>query len=471
MNERYDLVIIGGGAAGLTAASCAVQFGARVALVEKNRTGGDCTWSGCVPSKSLRQVAQIAHDMRTAAAFGLPATQPQVDLQAVMARVRSVVEDIYQDESPEALRADGIAVYLGRAQCLDPHTLQARENHLQARNILIATGARPSIPNLRGLEEVDYLTYETIWELRDLPPRLLVLGAGPVGCELAQAFQRLGSQVTLVAAGDQLLPRDDPAAAQALEEVFDREGIRVVKNARAELVWQDQQGVHVGANNSGLVGDALLLATGRRPVVDGLGLDKAGIDYSEAGIQVDRALRTSQSHIYAAGDCTGGYQFTHYAGWQAAMAARNALLPGTAQGVAEHVPWTTFTDPEVAHVGWTEAQARAELGDRVATCQWPLARVDRARTDGNTNGFIKLVHKTNGTLLGATIVAPRAGEMIHEWIVALEHGIKVSELSNNIHVYPTYSVAGMQAAAAIRVNQLLNGTTGRVVLALARLMR
>jgi pyruvate/2-oxoglutarate dehydrogenase complex dihydrolipoamide dehydrogenase (E3) component len=252
------------------------------------------------------------------------------------------------------------------------------------------------------------------------------------------------------------------------------EGIEIVHNARAELVWQDRGGgrqIHVGAGSNGLVGDALLIATGRRPNVNGLDLEKAGIDYDEQGIRVDDVLRTSQRHIYAAGDCTGSHQFTHYAGWQAAMAVRNALLPGTSKGVTDLVPWTTFTDPEVAHAGLGEKEARERFGDDVMTCHWPMDRVDRARTEGETSGFIKLVHRKNGTLLGTTIVAAQAGEMIHEWIVALDRGIKVGELSNALHVYPTYSIASMQAAAAIRVDQLLNGRAGPVVRGLTRLMR
>ena len=471
-SKPYDLVIVGGGSAGLMAASLAVQFDARVALVEKDRIGGDCTWTGCVPSKTLRKAAKVAHAMRTADRYGLVPAEPEVDLGAVMNHVRSVVDEIYQEESPQALRADGIDVYLGGARFLDPHTLAAGKDTITARNVLITTGAHPYIPPIQGLENVDYVTYETIWELDTLPRHLLVAGAGPVGSELAQAFRRLGSSVTLIASGDRILPRDDPAASRVLEDVFRSEGIQVVPNARVELVWQDEAGrIHVGAGGNGLAGDALLIAAGRRPNVDGLDLEKAGVDYSASGIQVDDHLRTSQRHIYAAGDCTGGYQFTHYAGWQAAMAARNALLPGASKGVTDLVPWTTFTDPEVAHAGLTETQAREQFGNAVKTCDWPMAQVDRARTEGDTDGFIKLVHLQNGTLLGATIVAAQAGEMIHEWIVALDRGIKVDDLSNILHVYPTYSIAGMQASAAIRVERLLNGTTGRVVRGLARLTR
>jgi pyruvate/2-oxoglutarate dehydrogenase complex dihydrolipoamide dehydrogenase (E3) component len=469
--KEYDLVIVGAGSGGLSAAAFAVQLGARVALVEKNRIGGDCTWSGCVPSKTLLKTAKVAHEMRTAGRYGLLPAQPLVDLKAVMAHVRDVIGEIAKEESPEVLRANGIQVVLGAARFVDPHTLVAGDTTLAARRFLITTGAHPFIPPIRGLDRVGYRTYESIWSLEKLPDHLLVAGAGPIGCEMAQAFRRLGAEVTLLASRDRLLPRDDPQASRVLGEVFDAEGIRVRYNARAERAWQDENGIHVGAAGDELVGDALLITSGRRPTVAGLDLEKAGVLYGEQGIQVDEALRTSQRHIYAAGDCTGGLQFTHYAGWQATMAVRNALLPGASKGVTDQVPWTTFTDPEVAHIGLTETQAREKFGDAVMTCDWPMARVDRARTDGDTAGFIKLVHKKDGSLLGATIVASRAGEMIHEWIVALHEDIKVGDLASAIHVYPSYSVAGQQAAAAIRIDRLLSGTSGRVVRGLAHLMR
>ena len=292
-----------------------------------------------------------------------------------------------------------------------------------------------------------------------------------MGCEMAQAFRRFGAQVTLVTSRDRVLPRDDPAASRVLGEVFAAEGIDLRYNARAERAWQDEDGIHLVAGGDELVGDALLVSTGRRPNVDGLDLERAGVAYDDKGIQVNDHLRTSQRHIYAAGDCIGRHQFTHYAGWQAVIAVRNALLPGASKGIPEWVPWTTFTDPEVAHVGLTEAQARARFSDGGKTYQWPMERVDRARAEGDTAGFIKLVHKKDGTLLGTTIVAGRAGEMIHEWIAALDRGLKVGDLANVIHVYPTYSTASWQVAAAIRVEQLLSGTSGRIVRGLARLMR
>ena len=472
MSETYDLVIIGGGSAGLTAASFAIQLGARVALLEKHRIGGDCTWTGCVPSKTLIKTAAVAHEMRTAGRYGLPSVEPQVDLKAVMAHVHDVVASVYEHEAPETLRADGIDVFMGAARFLDPHTLAVGETQLTARNVLIATGAHPFIPPIAGLDDIDYLTYESVWDMETLPKRLLIVGAGPIGCEMAQAFRRLGADVSLAASRDRLLPREDPAASRVMGQVFEKQGIELHYQARAERAWQDDDGIHVLAGGVEMVGDVLLVVAGRRPNVSGLDLEKAAVGYSAQGIQTDDNLRTSQRHIYAAGDCTGGLQFTHYAGWQAFMAVRNALLPGASKGVTDQVPRATFTDPQIAHIGLTEDQAREKFApDALMTCEWPMEKVDRARTDGSTDGFVKLVHKKNGDLLGATIVAAHAGEMIHEWIAALGQGLKVGDLAGVIHIYPTYSTASMQAAAAIRVEQLLSGASGRVVRGLARLMR
>lgn len=471
MSDRYDLVIIGAGSAGLTAASFGTQFGARVALVERDRMGGDCTWSGCVPSKTLLKVAKVAHQTRTADRYGLDANSPRTDLARVMAHVREVIASIYEEESPEALRNEGIDVYLGDPRFLDSHTVTVNGTELAARHFLIATGAHPYIPAVSGLDGVPYLTYESIWDLDQLPDHLVVVGGGPIGCEMAQAFCRLGSRVTLLASRDRLLPRDDPSASAVLEDALVDEGVDVRTSSRAERVWRDDAGIHLLAGDTTVTGSPLLLAVGRRPNVDGLDLARADVTYSSRGIQVNERLQTSQAHIYAAGDCTGGPQFTHYAGWQAAMAVRNALLPGASRAVSDIVPWTTFTDPEVAHVGATQARAREQFGDDVMTCDWPMSRVDRARIDGSTIGFLKLVHRRNGDLLGATIVSERAGEMIHEWTLALNHGLKVGDVSQDIHVYPTYSTASMQSSASIRMDLLLSGTSGRAIRALTHLVR
>lgn len=471
MTEDYDIVIIGAGSAGLIAASLAKQFGVKVALLEKNRIGGDCAWTGCIPSKTLLKTARVVHQMRVAERYGLTAIEPAIDFKSVMSHVRDVVAQVYQHESPEALRANGIDVYLGDTKFLDSHTVAVGESRVTGRHFLLATGAHPAIPPISGLDGVDYLTYAGIWDLEKLPQHLLVLGAGPIGCEMAQAFCRLGAGVTMIEGGDRVLPRDEPMASRVIAEVFTAEGINLRFNAMAERTWQDTDGIHLIAGGEEFAGDALLVAVGRRPNVNGLDLERAGVTYDARGIKVDDHLRTSQRHIYAAGDCTGGYQFTHYAGWQAAKAIRNALFPGRTKGVRARVPWTTFTDPEVAHIGLTEEQAKEKHGSRVMTCQWPMGRVDRALTEEDTTGFMKLIYKQNGALLGVTIVAARAGEMIHGWIIALERSIKVGDLANIIHVYPTYSTASMQASAEIRVSQLLSGTSGKLIRNLQSLIR
>ena len=471
MKSRYDLVIIGAGSAGLTAADFAASLGARVGLVERAELGGDCTWTGCIPSKALLRAAKAAHEMRTAGRFGLPAVEPVVDMRAVLDRVRVVQEQIFQDDdSPTVQRAKGIDVIRGHARFMDAHTLAVGDERLRARHVLIASGAHPAIPDIDGLQDVAFLTYESLWELETLPGHLVVIGAGPIGVEMAQAFRRLGSQVTLLASGGQILPRDEPEAARTLAQVLREEGVRVLLDSRAWRVWQDVEGIHVLANAKQVVGDALLVATSRRPNVAGMDLEQAGVRYDDSGIQVDDRLRTSQRHIYAAGDCIGGYQFTHLAGQQGYIAARNALLPGSAIGIPLYVPWTTFTDPEVAHAGMTEAQARAALGDRVIASTLPMAKVDRAQTEGSENGLVKIVHSRKGKVLGATIVGSRAGEMIQEWKLAMDRGIKAGALSDILHVYPTYAMGNMQSSAAIRLKQLMAGRTGDWVRPLTRLL-
>ena len=471
VHKTYDLAVIGGGSAGLTAAGFAAQLGRKVAIVERNRIGGDCTWTGCVPSKVLLRVARTAHETRQAHRFGITSAEPEVDLSSVMAHVRSVIEQIYQAESPEALQTRGIDTYLAPVKFTDSHTLSAGDTTIKAKRILIATGARPFIPPIPGLDGVEYLTYETVWELEKLPRRLLVVGGGPIGCELAQAFQRLGSHVTLVEAAERILLHDEPEAADLLAQVLTGEGIDLRLGAPVESVWQDATGIHLTAGGQEVAGDSLLLAVGRRPNVNDMDLERAGVSYNSGGIAVNAHLRTSQRHIYAAGDCTGGFQFTHYAGWQGFMAARNALLPGNARAVLDLAPWATFTDPEIAHAGLTEAQARQRYGNRIEVATWPMDKVDRAITEGDEIGAIKVVCRPNGKLLGATMVNARAGEMIHQWILAIDQGLKLGDLADSLHIYPTYSMAGMQLASQERLSQLLAGTSGKIIRALSRLGR
>ena len=385
---RYDLVVVGGGSAGLTAAKFAARFKKSVLLVERARMGGDCTWTGCVPSKTLLSIAKTAHSARTAS-HGISVGEVKVDMKAVKARIDSVIDKIYTaDDSPEALRALGIEVLSGTATFVDADTLSVDGQPIVAnKGVVLATGASPAPAKISGLEGVPHLTYEGVFELEAVPRRLTVVGSGPVGCELAQAFSRLGASVTLV--GSALLKGDEPEAGATLERVLEKEGVRIVRATAdaVSLIPGSEREADGGAHRlmcigtGGAVveveGDALLVATGRRPVVSGLGLEAAGIQIEprSGGIQVDGKLRTTSAGkvpVFAAGDCTGDRQFTHYAGYQGAIAARNALLPLSDPGTLASVPGCTFTSPEVAKVGLTEAEAAAELGGATLTLTLPL---------------------------------------------------------------------------------------------------
>ncbi len=467
----YDLVVIGGGSAGLTAARFAARLGRRVAIVEASRLGGDCTWTGCVPSKALIRAANVAQEVRFARYFGIDSGQPSVSWPAIKARISTVIRDIYTTETEELLRLDGIDTFLAPARFLDAHTLQVGESTLFGNRFLICTGARSAIPAIPGLQQVSYQTYETVWDMDDLPQRLLIIGGGPVGCELAQAFSRLGAQVVLFEATNRILGQVEPEVSNQIIRTLDSEGVEVVLRHPVELVREIEGEVVITSGMQEWAGDCLLVATGRTPNVDGIGLENAGVAYSRLGLSVDRFLRTSQRHIYGAGDCTGGPQYTHYAGWQGFMAARNALLPGRSPGVREGIPWGVFTDPEVAHAGLTEAEARLRYGDKVQSIKWPLEKTDRAVIDGSDEGFIKAITLARGRLLGVSIVAPRAGEMIHEWVVAIERRMKLGNLASAIHIYPTYSMSAMQMAAEDSLSRLLSGHSGKVIRALWRFNR
>ena len=466
--EKYDLVIIGAGSGGLTGAGFAAQLGANVALVEKNRIGGDCTWTGCVPSKALIRAAKIAHAVRTASHYGVSAGAPVADMAKVREFVQSAISKVYAFETPEELRKQGVDVVLGPARFLDSESVAAGDRLLRARTFLIATGAGSTVPALEGLDRVDYSTYEQIFENERLPRRMLVLGGGPIGMELAQAYQRLGSAVTVIAR--RLLPRDEPEAGKRLERIFIGEGVRFVYGL-ARSARQQGAEIVITTDEEEARGDLLLVATGRRPNVARLDLDKAGVHYSEKGVPVDSQLRTNVKHIYAAGDVLGGYQFTHLAGWQAFQAVRNALLPGSASGIPDVLPWVTFTDPEVARAGVTEAEARARFGDRVVVSQWEMAHTDRAICENDTDGFIKVIAREDGTIVGATVMAARAGETIAEFALAIGQKLKTRDVGGTIHPYPTYSTAVQQVAGTMAVQTLLSGVSWQLVRGLSKLMR
>lgn len=458
---EYDLAIIGAGAAGLIAARFAAQLGARVLLAERDRIGGDCTWTGCVPSKSLIRVAKAAHEIRTAERFGVGGGSCTIRMHQVRDYVRRKVREIYQPTSPEALEREGIRVALGPTAFENDHELRIGERSIVARKYLVCTGATPVTPSIAGLESIPHFTYHNVFDTTDLPASLVVVGGGPLGMELAQAFQRLGSEVSIVA--PRLLPHDDPEASGVLQRVFEREGVRWLRG-RAVAVRQEATALIV-ATEHGVEARAghLLVAAGRRPNVTGLALDRAGVIHSERGIPVDDRLRTNVPHIYAAGDVLGGEQFSHVAGWQAFEATRNALLPGSSSGRPNPMAWVTFTDPEVAQVGASEATARKHFGQAVTVTRWDIARVDRAKCDDDEDGFVKLIADRTGVLIGATIVAGRAGEMSGELSLAIARGLRAGDVATAVHAYPTYTTALQQITSQVATARWTSSAAGRLI--------
>jgi pyruvate/2-oxoglutarate dehydrogenase complex dihydrolipoamide dehydrogenase (E3) component len=466
--SNYDLIIIGAGSGGLTAADFAVKLGARVALVEKSRIGGDCTWTGCVPSKALLKAAKVAYEVRTAHCYGITSSPPVTEMAKVRDYVLAAIQQVYQFESPEELRQKGIDVLLGSARFISPGSIEVADRIVHSKKFLISTGARAVVPAIAGLNEVPFVTYEKIFENDCLPDNLVVVGGGPIGSELAQAYQRLGSQVTIVA--DRLLPKEDQEVRELIGRVFVSEGIRLLRG-RAKSVHRDGDGITVSTDTEEVRGEMLLIAPGRKPTVEGLDLENAGVTYSEKGIPVDEQLRTNVKNIYAAGDVIGGQQFTHFAGWQAFQAVRNALLPGNSSGFTDLIPRVTFTDPEVAQVGRNEERARSKFGNNVKVCCTKLSQIDRAVCENDHVGFIKVIAKSDGTILGATIVAARAGEALSELIVAIKQKVKAVDLAGAIHAYPTYSTGVQQLAADMTIEKLLSGTAGKIVRGLSKIVR
>jgi len=471
----YDLVIVGGGTAGIIAAKTAGRLGARVVLVERDRTGGDCLWTGCVPSKSLLAAAHAAHRMRTAGRFGLTPVDPAVDFAAVMAYVRGAIERIEPVDSPAALSAAGVEVVAGTAEFIGPAELRVGGRQLRFRHALIATGSTPTLPQVPGLPDADPLTSDTVWELDTLPERLAVIGGGPVGCELAQAFARLGAKVTMVEAG-RLIPREEPLAGATLSAALSAEGIGVRTSTTVTRVVRHEGGARLellGPEGSGRVDvDRVLVATGRRPRTAGLGLDRAGVRLDERGhVVTDARLRTSNRRVYAAGDVTGNLPFTHVAGMHGSIAATNALLGPVRSIDHERIPWVTFTDPEVAHVGLTEDQARHRHGDAVRIRLLSHDHVDRAIVEDETDGFTHVVLDGKGRVLGATVVAPRAGEMIAELTGLVAACGRLRDLASVVHPYPAWSDGVWNTAVAESARVLGSPVMRRVTRTLLRARR
>ena len=444
----YDLVIIGMGSAGMVAAEFAPKLGIKVAAVEGHRVGGDCLWTGCVPSKALLASAKAAHTMRHADSYGLTAVQPVIDTARVWARIHAIQQRLAAtDDNPDRFRAEGVDVLLGAARLTSPTTVRVGDEEHEARYVLLATGSRPSAPPIPGLAEAGYLTSERIFELDRAPESLVMIGAGPISIELSQALTRLGVPVTVLQKGARVLDREEPALAERLLHKLRAEGVDLVVDVDIDRVSVSEDGssktVHAGERS--WTAAEIFVGAGRRPNVEGLGLEDVGVKVGRRGVEVDGKLRTSVKSIYAAGDVAGRWLFTHSAGYEAARAVRNMFLPG-ASGGSYLVPWCTFTDPELAHAGLTEAQARAEHGDgAVAVWTRDLSHSDRARADSADDGELRII-TAKGRIVGAHALSPSAGELIGELALAIDRKLKLTDLANLVHVYPTIAIAIQQLA-------------------------
>lgn len=455
MSENYDLIVIGGGSAGLTAAGVAANLGAKTLLVERSRLGGDCTWTGCIPSKTLLHAARIVHTIRHSGVYGASNPTADMDFAYLMQHVNNVREDVYHDaDRPEIYQAMGVEIIRGVARFIDERSIEivndGRRDSVRGRYIVIAAGARALVPPIEGIRDVDVLTNENLFDLRELPRRLTIVGAGPIGSEMAQAFTRLGTEVTVVDMLNRILSNDDAELADMLRETLVQEGVTYLLNAAVQRVRASGAGMYVDVDVDGssasVWSDALLLAAGRRPNMEKLNLDAAGVSFTKAGITVDDRCRTNVRHIFAAGDITGRYRFTHMSEHMAKVAVTNALLKWPMKVDSKHVPWVTFTEPELAHVGATEAELH-ERGSKFEVYRFPFSKIDRAVTEGKTNGLIKIfAKKLTGKILGASILGAGAGDMIGELAVSMRNGVTLRQISDTIHPYPT-SALGVRRAA------------------------
>ena len=465
---RPDLCVIGAGAGGLSVAAAAAAFGVPVVLIEKDRMGGDCLNYGCVPSKALLAAARRVADMRTASDLGVNAAAVRVDFPAVAQHVRDTIAALAPNDSAARFTGLGVRVVAGRAQFADRETVTVDDRFtIKARRFVIATGSTPSVPRIPGIAQTPFFTNETIFDLALQPEQLLIVGGGPVGVELAQAFRRLGSTVTVIEAATPL-GKDDPECAAvvlaALERdgVVFRSGVRLVKVAGASTIQVTLSGGEV------IEGSHLLIAAGRTPTIEGLGLERAGVATTPHGITVDRHLRTTNKHIYAIGDVIGGLQFTHVANDHAGIVIRHALFRLPARIRYDAIPWVTYTDPELAQVGLTEDQAR-RAGHAVRILRWPYHENDRARIERASGGHIKVVTNRRGRILGATIVGRDAGELISTFTLAITQRLNIRALAGFIVPYPTLAEIGKRAAMSHFTPSLTSPMVRRIIGWLRRL--
>lgn len=444
---KTDILVIGAGSGGLSIAAGASQMGAKVVLLEGHKMGGDCLNYGCVPSKALLASAKQAQAMRTGKKYGVSPAMPEVSYGAAKDHVHEVIETIAPVDSQERFEGFGVHVIREFGKFISPTEVQAGDNVITARRIVIATGSRPFVPPIPGVDSVPYETNETIFDLRDQPEHLIIIGGGPIGMEMAQAHVRLGSKVTVLE-GAKALGKDDPELAAIALERLRAEGIDIIEGALAEKIEgsADKITIHTKDGQT-FQGSHLLMAVGRTPNVDKLDLEKAGIDYDRSGLKVDASLRTTNKRVYGVGDLASKLQFTHVAGYQAGVLVRQIVLGMPAKNREDHIPWATYTDPEIAQVGLTEAQAREQYGEKLFVARYAFHENDRLIAEGKTTGLIKVM-VVKGKPIGASIVGAQAGELIGMWAMAIANGLKMSAIANTVLPYPTVSEVNKRAASA-----------------------
>ncbi len=462
--ERFDLIAVGGGTAGLVTAAGGATLGLRVALVERAALGGDCLWTGCVPSKAAIAAARLAHHMRHAEQLGLVGASPAHAFDRVMARIHEARARVARHDDPERFRRLGVDVVFGEAEFRKRDVLAVGERTLQAKRIVVATGAEASIPPIAGLADAAYLTYASAFEQTTLPRSLVILGGGPIGLEFAQVYRRLGAAVTVIEMLPQLLPREDASTAATLRSILEREGVVVHVGTRVERIEPQVDGHNVVTARSGsgdriaVPCDSVFVATGRRASTANLGLDAIGVVTDNGAVVVDSALRSSVPGIWAAGDVAGGPQFTHVAEYQAKLVLRNAVFPFVSASDYSALPSVTYTDPEVAHVGVTGREARERYG-RVDVYRHSFADLDRAIVDGRDDGFVEIVTRSRGRIVGATVVGSGAGELLAPLVLAMRRNIPLPKLAQIVYPYPTMS-EGIKRTADAYYRARLAGRSG-----------
>lgn len=453
---EFDAIVIGGGAAGLTASGFAANVGAKTMMIEADRLGGDCTWTGCVPSKVILKAGKIAHQIRNASRFGLLDSEPEINYKKVIQHVHNVRDEVYEDaDRPEIYEEMGIEVVFGKAKFKDSHTLEILQSDggtktVTGAHIFIATGAKAFVPEISGLDEVEFLTNETLFEIEDLPDHLVVVGAGPIGIEMSQAFANLGAKVTVIDVAKCIMQNDDPELVEILKGVLEKQGVNFHLGTTIKRVQKGKSGIQVLIDREGVEevihGSHLLIATGRKANYKSLKLEAAGVKSNNKGIQVDNSCKTNINHIYAMGDVTGRYQFTHMSEHMSKVAVTKALLKIPMTIDHKHVPWTTFTYPELAHIGATEKQLNAR-DQKFEVYKFPYSKIDRAISEGETDGLIKIfASKLTGKIYGASIVGAHAGELISEYALAMKNGVTLRNIADTIHPYPSWALGARRAA-------------------------